>query len=164
VKTLLIAIGNRYRRDDGAALALADRLRADDIADLDIVEVSDDVIRLLDIWTAYEFVIVVDAVSAGQEPGTLFRRDPIGSALPRHWFGVSSHQLGIVEAIELGRAMRRLPSRMLFLGIQAGDLGEGEGLTSEVERALTPAIHVVNAAMSWVFSALSSPGDRPPRS
>jgi hydrogenase maturation protease len=144
---LFIGVGNRYRRDDGAALALADRLRAQPIAGLDILDASDDMIRLVQIWADCDFVIVADAVCAGEEPGTLHRRDPIAWPLPRHWFGVSSHQLGIVEAIELGRAMNRLPRQMLFIGIEGADFGEGEGLTSEVERSLAVAMEVVSAAV-----------------
>jgi hydrogenase maturation protease len=163
VKPLFIAIGNRYRRDDGVAIALAGRLQAEGSPDFDFVEVSDDVIRLVDLWENREFVIVADAVIAGQEPGTIYRRDPIASQLPRHWFGISSsHQLGIVEAIELGRAMRRLPRRMLFVGIEVQDVAPGEGLTPEVELALTPALHVVKAATAWALSGPSAAADRRP--
>ncbi|HSL20842.1 MAG TPA: hydrogenase maturation protease [Vicinamibacterales bacterium] len=143
--TLYIGIGNRLRRDDGAALALADRLRAHNIPGLEIIEATDDVIRLVDLWTSYDLVIIADAVSAGEEPGTLHRRDPVMCPLPRHWFGVSSHQLGVAEAIELGRAMRRLPGHVLFIGIEGRDFGHGEGLTEEVERSLPIACELVRA-------------------
>lgn len=144
---LFIAVGNRYRRDDGAALALADRLRAQPVAGLDIIEASDDMIRLVQIWSDHDFVIVADAVDAGEEPGTLYRRDPIASPLPRHWFGVSTHHLGIADTIELGRAMNRLPRQILFIGIQGGDFGEGEGLTPEVARSIEVAAEIVEAAV-----------------
>lgn len=143
--TLYIGIGNRFRRDDGAALALADRLRAQNIPGLEIIEATDDVIRLVDLWTSYDLVIIADAVSAGEKPGTLHRRDPVRCPLPRHWFGVSSHQLGVAEAIELGRAMKRLPGHLVFIGIEGQDFGQGEGLTEEVERSLTVACEIVKA-------------------
>jgi hydrogenase maturation protease len=147
MSTLFVGIGNRYRRDDGAALVLADRLRALDLEGLTVTEATDDVIRLVDLWQAHDHAIVADAVVTGEELGTLHRRSPLECPLPRHWFGVSSHQLGIVEAIELGRAMKRLPPRMTFLGIEARDFGPGERLTPEVERSLDIAVQLVKAAL-----------------
>lgn len=147
MKTLYIGIGNRFRRDDGAALVLADRLRALMFPGLTVIEATDDVIRLVDLWGQYDNVIVADAVVTGEEPGTLHRRSPLECPLPRHWFRVSSHQLGAVEAIELGRAMNRLPPRMTFIGIEAADFGEGEGLTPEVERSLEIATEVIKAEL-----------------
>jgi hydrogenase maturation protease len=145
MKTLYIGIGNRFRHDDGAALALADGLRALELPGLTVIEATDDVIRLLDVWQPYDHVIVADAVVTGEEPGTLHRRDPLACPLPRHWFGLSSHQLGVIEAIELGRAMKRLPSRMSFIGIEGRDFTDGQGLTAAVERSLPIATEIVKA-------------------
>lgn len=145
MSTLYIGIGNRFRHDDGAALALADALRALKLPDLTVIEASDDVIRLLDVWQGYEHVIVADAVVTGEAPGTLHRRAPLECPLPRHWFGLSSHQLGIIEAIELGRAMKRLPRRMSFIGIEARNFESGEGLTPAVAGALPIAAEIVKA-------------------
>ena len=152
MKTLYIGIGNRLRRDDGAALALAGALRALALPDVTVVEATDDVIRLVDLWSQYDHVIVADAVVTGEQPGTLHRRDPLECPLPRHWFNVSSHQLGVVEAIELGRAMKRLPNRMTFIGIEGIDFGQGEGLTREVDDALPIALAVVKGE---IFTCLS---------
>ncbi|MGE5812871.1 MAG: peptidase M52, partial [Acidobacteriota bacterium] len=69
------------------------------------------------------------------------------------WFKVSSHQLGVVEAIELGRAMKRLPARMSFIGIEGIDFGQGEGLTSAVEDALEIAAAVVKGEVACATSA-----------
>lgn len=147
MKTLYIGIGNRFRRDDGAALVLADRMRALTFPGLTVIEATDDVIRLVDLWGPYDNVIIADAVVTGEEPGTLHRRCPLECPLPRHWFRVSSHQLGVVEAIEMGRAMNRLPPRMSFIGIEASDFGEGQGLTPEVERSLEIAVEVIKAEL-----------------
>jgi hydrogenase maturation protease len=144
---LFIGIGNSYRRDDGAGLALAARLRAMNIDNLKIIEATDDVIRLVDLWNGYDMVILADAVDAGEEPGCLYRRDPLQCPLPRHWFALSSHHLGPVEAIELGRSMNRLPPRMVFLGIQGKEFSQGEGLTPQVDQALEVAAEVVRAEL-----------------
>lgn len=152
MKTLYIGIGNRMRRDDGAALALAGALRALALPDVTVVEATDDVIRLVDLWSEYDHVIVADAVVTGEQPGTLHRRDPLECPLPRHWFKVSSHQLGLVEAIELGRAMKRLPNRMTFIGIEGLDFGQGEGFTREVNEALPIALAVVKGEIQTCLS------------
>jgi hydrogenase maturation protease len=145
--SLFIGIGNPYRRDDGAGLALAAKLRDLKLDGLKVMEATDDVIRLVDLWSRHDVVIIADAVDAGEEPGTLYRRDPLQCPLPRHWFALSSHQLGPVEAIELGRSMNRLPPHMLFLGIQGKEFSQGEGLTPQVAQAIDIAAEVVRAEL-----------------
>ena len=48
----------------------------------------------------------------------------------------STHALGVAEAIELGRALGRLPRRLLVFGIEGGSFDAGAGLSPEVERAV----------------------------
>lgn len=148
MRALFIGIGNRFRHDDGVGPALADRLRAEAIEHLDITEACDDLIRLVDLWVGYDLVVLADAVFAGQEPGTLYRRDVLASPLPRHWFALSSHQLGVAEAVEIGRSMQRLPPRLLFVGIEGRDFSHGEGLSPEVARCVPAAVEVIESELT----------------
>jgi hydrogenase maturation protease len=79
---------------------------------------------------------VIDAVRSGAPAGTIHRLD-VGSepapAAPR--LG-STHAVGLAEAVELGRALGRLPARLELYGIEGARFDAGAELTPAVERAV----------------------------
>lgn len=89
----------------------------------------------MDLWADSDSVIIIDAVRSGGESGAIYRIDALAEQLPRRLFLCSTHALGLAEAIELARAMDRLPARLIIYGIEGRDFEPGIGLSPEVERA-----------------------------
>ncbi|HTV90470.1 MAG TPA: hydrogenase maturation protease, partial [Stellaceae bacterium] len=77
-----MAIGNPDRGDDGFGAAVAARLRAQAPANVCIVECRGDVLALLERWSGYKIVIVVDAAARDREPGRVRRFDLANDTLP----------------------------------------------------------------------------------
>jgi len=136
LRVVVIGVGNAYRRDDGAGLALAGRLVRS--PGVEVVRCEDEPTRLLEAWAGADLALVVDAVSSGAEPGTVHRLDASCRPLPAAVFRGSTHALGLGEAIELARALGRLPGRLLVYGVEGADFGTGEGLSPAVTAALGP--------------------------
>jgi hydrogenase maturation protease len=135
-RVVVIGIGSSTRGDDAAGLLAARRL--------DAFEHEGDPLGLLDVWRDAAAVVVIDAVRSGAEAGTVHRFDASRGPLPAPLRGSSStHALGLAEAIELGRALDRLPERVIVYGI--------EGERFEAGAALTPA---VAAAVEAVAAAV----------
>lgn len=123
----VIGVGNEWRTDDGVGPEIARRLRG--------IVVGGEPIGLVEAFSG-EQVTLVDAVVSGAPAGTIHRYDATKTPLPSEVFGgTSTHALGLAEAVEIARALRRLPKRVLVYGIEAGDLGYGRGLTPPVEAA-----------------------------
>jgi hydrogenase maturation protease len=139
---LVIAIGNVFRGDDGAGPQVAARVRTLDLPRVTVVDALGDV-GLIDLWTGHDHVILLDAVRSGAAPGTVIRRDLLAAPLPREWFHLSSHQLGIADAVELARTMGRLPPRLVFIGIEGEAFESGVGLSPRVTAALDDAARLV---------------------
>jgi len=139
---LVIAVGSVFRSDDGAGPELAARVRALDLPRVTVIEALGG-IGLMDEWTGHDAVILLDAVHSGAPPGTVIRRDLLTAPLPREWFRLSSHQLGVADAVELARTLRRLPARLVFIGIEGRSFESGVGLSPEVAAALTGAAALV---------------------
>jgi hydrogenase maturation protease len=139
----VIAVGNRLRRDDGAGAAVLERLRGRLPAGVALVEVGGEPSELLDAWEGAASAVVVDAVRTGAEPGSLHRFDASGEPLPARTGSASTHGLGLAEALELGRALGRLPARVVVVGIEAGDEGQGAGLSEPVAAAVDGAAALV---------------------
>jgi len=133
---LVIGVGNALRGDDAVGLAVADRVRARVPDDVAVLEVEQEPTRLLDAWDGADVAVVVDACSAGGAPGTIHRFDVGDSPLPARVFRSSTHAFGVGDAVELSRALDRLPARVVVYGIEGGDFGAGAGLSSPVESAV----------------------------
>ena len=134
MKAVVVGIGNAYRRDDGAGLAVADRVRGQ--GGVAVVSCEQEPSRLLDAWVDTDLALVVDAVSSGAEPGTVHRFDASERAVPSSVFRGSTHALGVGEVIEVARALGRLPGRVLVYGVEGEEFAAGEGLTPAVATAV----------------------------
>lgn len=144
-RRVVVAIGNAYRRDDGAGLAVADRLRDRMPNGVEIVSCEQEPSRLIDACDGAATALVVDAVESGAAPGTLHRFDASDRPLPERLFRSSTHAFGVGEAIELARALNRLPERVIVYGIEGAAFEAGEGLTHAVAAAVEPAAAAVLA-------------------
>jgi len=133
---VVVALGNVYRRDDGAGLAVAELLRGRLPDGARLVECEQEPTRLVDAWEGADTALVVDAVESGAPPGTLHRFDASEQSLPERLFRSSTHSFGVGEAIELARALGRLPGSVIVYGIEGGAFEAGEGLSGDVAEAV----------------------------
>jgi hydrogenase maturation protease len=139
----VVGIGNAWRRDDGAGLAVA-RLLAAKLPDaVDVLEREGEPTALIDALEGAQAVWLVDAVSSGAPPGTLHRLDASEQELPPALFRASTHHFGLAEAVELARTLGRLPARTVVFGIEGGSFETGDTLTPEVEAATERAAEAV---------------------
>ena len=129
---VVIAVGNEYRADDGAGLAAFGLLR--DLPDGVALVISDgEATSLLEAWTGAATAIVIDTVAGGDAPpGTLHRLVVTADHGPLPDRVASSHDLGVGTAVALGRALDRLPGRLIVHGIQGADFGQGHRLSPAV--------------------------------
>jgi len=132
-RRLFIGIGNPLRGDDAAGLLAARALRrwedlggsrppnppSSDGEGIEVLELEGEPVDLIEAWEGAELVLVADAVSSGGEPGEVHRIDATAAPMPAALVGHSTHALGLAEAVELGRALERLPRRLVVYGIEA---------------------------------------------
>jgi hydrogenase maturation protease len=137
---LIIGIGNEYRRDDGAGLVVARRLRGQAPAGVSIMEQSGEGAALLEAWKGHTTVFLVDAVDSGAPPGTIHRLDAHARPIPSRFFHGSTHAFSVAGAIELARALSQLPPRLLLYGIQGKNFSAGVGLSAEVDQGIAKVI------------------------
>jgi hydrogenase maturation protease len=152
VDARVIGIGNAWRRDDAAGLLVA-RALAGTLPGVAVLEREGEPAGLIDSWDGAAALWLVDAVSSGAPPGTVRRIDVADEELPPELFRASTHHLGLAEAVELARALDRLPARVVFYGIEGASFDAGEGLTAEVERAVAQVAKAVREEVEQCTSA-----------
>jgi hydrogenase maturation protease len=141
---LIIGCGNQQRGDDAAGLRVAEKLRKLGIkADTCAGQAAD----LIEAWAGADDVIVVDAVVTGAPVGTVrtwdARQPLISGKVP-----ASTHGLGVAEAIELSRALGRLPARLQVYGIEGQRFEQGAEISPELDSAIEEVVHRIVDAVS----------------
>jgi hydrogenase maturation protease len=136
MSTMIIGVGNDFRRDDGAGLAVVRALEAKTLPDVKVFESDGDAAALIERWAGADKVILIDAISSGARPGTIYRFDALAQPLPTEVAFHSTHAFGVAEAIGLGRALGQLPGVLVVYAIEGKAFEAGIELSAEVERAV----------------------------
>jgi hydrogenase maturation protease len=142
-RRLVIGVGNPDVGDDGAgrlvARRLADRNACAPRLDLLIRECSGEATALMEAWTGFDDVVLVDACSGAGAPGSVHRLDARAAqplaALEQRPRG-STHGLGVSAAIALARALGTLPCRLVIYAIEGRHFEAGAPLSPEVDHAV----------------------------
>jgi len=143
IKTLLIGIGNEYRCDDGAGIMIARTIRDKQLPSVIVKEESGEGTALMESWQGFQYVIIVDAVSSGATPGTIFRIDTKKEAVPTKFFHYSTHAFSIAEAVKLACAMNVLPPKLVIYGIEGNNFAAGVDISPPVKEAANQVIEQI---------------------
>jgi hydrogenase maturation protease len=136
-EVVVLGVGNPMRRDDGVGPAAVEALARRGVGPgVELRAIGGEPARLVEAWADRRLAVVVDAVRSGRSPGTVHRLDADRDRLPGRTGATSAHGAGVGEALALAGALGRRPRRLVVLGIEAGELGHGSGLSPPVAAAL----------------------------
>jgi hydrogenase maturation protease len=143
---IVICIGNALAGDDGAGQAVYEELcRRILPKNTRLKFLGLGGIDLLEELSGEQQLVVVDAVQLGSPPGTVhtlaWDQLPLRELRP-----VSGHGIGVREAISIGRTLYpgNIPETISLVGIEGKCFNQlGEGLTPEVEAAISAAVSAV---------------------
>ncbi len=138
-----IAVGNRFRHDDGVGWEIVRRLQSKRIPNAEIIEASGEGAALMEFLNGRQYVFIFDAVCSGARTGTIFRFEAHSQSLPSKFFNYSTHAFSVAEAIEMARAMNLLPEYLMVYGIEGKNFEAGAGLSQEVEQAVEKIVSKV---------------------
>lgn len=139
---LVLGIGNDLLGDDAAGLIAASALADEGVA------VRTDVrsgLALLDAVVGYCRVLLIDSVTSGQAPGTIFEYvlDPSPVRSP------SAHYLGYGEALAIGAALGlEMPEKVVALAVERSpEIHIGADLSAGVRSAIPAFIDRARAIL-----------------
>jgi hydrogenase maturation protease len=152
-RAVVIGVGNPSRRDDGAGWVVATAVgrRLGEAVDVDWSDGEPS--RLLDAWADRDLAVVVDAMCSGGEPGAIRLLDEIDIEGLQRQRRSGSHTLGVGQAAALGRAMGRLPRRLVIVGIEGDDHRLGDGLSAVVAASVDRAVDLIARLVTEPASA-----------
>jgi len=133
--TVIIGIGNRYRGDDALGCIVAAELGSMSLPGVRCIEHDGEPAALIESWQGVEQVVLIDAVSSGAAAGTVRHFDLAKQALPEEFNLYSTHAFGVPQAVELARALDKLPPQIAFVGVEGECFDAGVELSAAVRQA-----------------------------
>lgn len=159
-RVLIACMGNIFLGDDAFGLEVAKVLATGQ--PVPEVCVHDFGIRSFDLAYAlleeWEAVILVDAVSRGGAPGTLYtiEVDPSQAAVENSDATFDAHSMDPVAVIRLAMTMGAINTRLYVVGCEPADLGGEEGrmgLTEPLQLAVIEAANMVEELAGRLLQA-----------
>jgi hydrogenase maturation protease len=134
--TVVLGLGNLMRTDDGVGMHAVSRLARDPRLPHGVRVVEGGTLGPELIYHVQDSrcLLVLDAVDASEEPGTVMRFS--GDAISQLPSNRSVHLVGLIELLNALKALGRAPMEVVLLGVQPKSTGWGTTLTSPVETAL----------------------------
>jgi hydrogenase maturation protease len=153
-KVCVIGMGNTLMGDDGVGVRVAEVLASRDLGpDIEVVSGGTAGMALSRYFTESDQVLVVDAIAAGDTPGSVFRFTPQDAGittLRSH----TSHGLSLPNIMLAAQLQGALPQVVVY-AVQIGDITCGfDTLTPEVEAAVADVADMVAQEAESLAAAL----------
>ncbi len=146
---LILGIGNCLLSDDGVGVHAARLLEAEPPPRTTVLAAETDFLGTLPFLERCAKALVIDAMDAGQPPGTLYhcRTRELAATGQRH----SLHELGLLEVLEFLDQSHR--PEVHILGVQPGRIGLALDLSPAVAAALPQVVQAARQIIAEFSSA-----------
>lgn len=151
-RTLIAGFGNVLRGDDGFGLAVLEQLASHSFdASIELMDVGTGGIRLAqELLGGYDRLIIIDAMTEGGVPGTLYVRKVDDIAPARE---IDMHLAIPSRALMVARSLDALPRMIYMVGCEPREVDELMGAMSAEVKAAVPV--AVNAILQLLDKAVA---------
>lgn len=147
----VLGLGNRLETDEALGAIVVERLQTEpalleslpDPGSVEMIDGGTVGLALLPYLMGLDGLVVVDAINANREPGTLI--DLEGSALIRHDLVMSVHDLGAGELLGALHVLDAWPRRVRVVGLEPQAIELGLNLTPPVAAGVPALLETVAA-------------------
>jgi hydrogenase maturation protease len=139
---VVIGVGNLLLKDEGIGIHVIKALQELDLpTDVRLIDggTSPDLIAYT---RAGDKMIIVDAARASGPPGTIYRFRPEDLAEEKGML-TSTHDLGVVQNLNLMSLTGNKPREIIIIGIEPGEIDWGTELSPELQQKIPEIIKVV---------------------
>ncbi|MDQ2662837.1 MAG: hydrogenase maturation protease [Candidatus Eremiobacteraeota bacterium] len=155
-RVLIAGVGNIFFGDDGYGCEVARRLASEPFEAR--VRVEDYGIRgthlAFELMSGYAGAILIDAVSRGGEPGTLYVIEP---DLEAPGGTPDAHSMDLQNVFAFMRTLDGTRPRVILIGCEVTKPREEMGLSEAVEQAVGNSLPVVREVLAKHFSGALAP-------
>jgi hydrogenase maturation protease len=147
-KTIIVGVGNTYRKDDGFGPAIIKKLHQEDLPKkINLLDLGTNGFALVDLAQQYSKIIIIDAVNMQSQPGD-FRIFSLAEAkIKIKSDALSTHGFGLSEVLKLLETLAIKPD-LKIVGIQPQDISFGQGLSNEVNHKIPLVLKEIKILIS----------------
>lgn len=157
-RILVLGIGNPLLHDDGVGLLVLERLRAcrdNWDADIEFIDGGTQGLALLGVIADRKAVVILDAITLGAEPGTIYQLN--GTEILSYITDkpISAHEGGAPEILQSLLMINEIPDIVKIVGIEPELLMTGIGISPNVEKSIPQAIVAISKTIDEIHLTLS---------
>ncbi len=143
-KIAVVGIGNLLMQDEGVGIHVINRLAEMKCLpeDVDLIDAGVNSYDMLDIFSTYDILILIDAMQAGGDPGTIYRAPLEELGLQPDSNITSLHEMHFIEAVSMAKLMGYEPDILVF-GIEPELVKLGMELTPGIQSKLPRVIELI---------------------
>jgi hydrogenase maturation protease len=141
----ILGCGNTLVGDDGVGIRTVERLQRLELPpNVEVIDAGVGGLAILSWIEDADKVIIVDAVQTGNEPpGTVYEFTD-KELPPSDMFMLSLHDLNLVDTLNVGRVVQKMPDEIVIIGVEVKRVAEfTKDLTPEVEAAIPEVLDLV---------------------
>lgn len=141
-RVLILGIGNLILKDEGIGVHVVRALEAQSLpSHVELIDGGTATLDLLSPFCDRERIIVIDALKANGEPGTIYR------CLPEDLMEISDrplslHQVGLLDVLSMARQLGGNPA-VVIIGVEPKEISWGLELTEEVQAVVPKVVEAV---------------------
>lgn len=147
----VVGLGNILMQDEGVGVHVVRALEAEELGPaVGCFDAGTALVDLMPELEGYRKLILVDAVKADGEPGTIYRFEP-KAIRPRpeeptpnaSEAKMSLHETTLQEALQMAELSGSVPEKIVIIGVEPKVIGEGLDLSEEVRESLPRVIRAI---------------------
>lgn len=159
MRTLVIGVGNLLLGDEGLGVHAARALLTGcGPPAFDVVEAGTSLFEVIGAAKGYDRLIIIDAIRAGGEPGTLYRMETedIEACLESEAAPFSLHEWGIADSLRAARLTGILPPHIVILGAEPAMIEPRLTLSPPAQGAVEKILRLLSAELRDPNNPLAS--------
>lgn len=144
MKIAILGVGNTLLKDEGVGVRVVQELERSYSfpPEIDVIDGGTSGPHLLDLFSDYDDIIIIDVVKGGEKPGTIYRFS-LDQISGETGMGLSIHQMGVFEVFSQARLLGKEP-RVTVIGIEPLDMsGWGMELSPVIEQKIPRLIQLI---------------------
>ncbi len=136
-KVLVLGVGNLLLKDDGVGVHLINALRDTPFPDnVQLIDAGTVGHQLIPLFHETDYLILVDAISANDVPGSIYRFSPDDINFSQTEYKLSLHEMNLIDILQMAEMTGAKPEAVI-IGVQPKDVSSWSlELSDEVEAVL----------------------------
>ena len=155
-KITVLGIGNELLSDEGVGVYTIKELeKKGPIPGVEVIEGGTDGFGLINVITDTDYLIVVDSLKGGGEPGTFYKFRVEDAPKCPDIFKTSIHQVGILEVLNLSGLIGKTPETIIF-GVEPKKITRGMNISAVIKKKIPRLMELIYEEIEKIKSRVDT--------